>query len=252
MRPSWLTCPIARAHAAIQLVAFPHAGGGATAFYPLAGLLPEAIELRAVQLPGRETRLGEAPFTRLPPLIDALADALGDSLRVPYALFGHSLGALIAFELAREFRRRGLPPPRTLIVSGRRAPTVCASEPPLHPLPDRVFVAELRRRYDAIPQVILDEPELMALFLPVLKADFALFETHEHQDEPRLDCALGIYGGAADPQTEQMEGWAELVVGPCRRRRFEGGHFYLAEGAERRAALAAALAEDVLAAVAAP
>ncbi|MGH6679076.1 MAG: thioesterase II family protein, partial [Bradyrhizobium sp.] len=124
MRPSWLTCPIARAHAAIQLVAFPHAGGGATAFYPLAGLLPEAIELRAVQLPGRETRLGEAPFTRLPPLIDALADALGDSLRVPYALFGHSLGALIAFELAREFRRRRLPLPRTLIVSGRRAPTL--------------------------------------------------------------------------------------------------------------------------------
>jgi medium-chain acyl-[acyl-carrier-protein] hydrolase len=231
------------------LICFPHAGGGATAFFALASSLPETIELRAIQLPGRETRLGEAPFTRLPLLIDALADALNDSLREPYALFGHSLGALIAFELGRELRRRGVPLPGTLIVSGRRAPTVKVSEPPLHTLPDRAFVAELRRRYDAIPRVILDEPELMALFLPALKADFALFETHEHRDEPRLDCALGIYGGAADPQTAEMEGWAELVVGPCRRRRFDGGHFYLAERAERRAALAAALAEDVLAGV---
>jgi surfactin synthase thioesterase subunit len=110
-------------------------------------------------------------------------------------------------------------------------------------LPDAAFVAELIRRYDAIPQVILDEPDLMALFLPMLKADFALFETHEHQKEPPLDCALAIYGGAADPQTAEMEGWAELIAGPCRRRRFPGGHFYLAE---RRAALAAALAEDIL------
>jgi medium-chain acyl-[acyl-carrier-protein] hydrolase len=213
----------------------------------LATLLPETIELRAVQLPGRETRLTEPPFTRMPPLVGALAEALGDTLREPYALFGHSLGALIAFELARELRRRCLPLPRTLVVSGRRAPTVRPSEPPLHTLPDDAFVAELIRRYDAIPRVILNEPELMALFLRVLKADFALFETHEHQDEPQLDCALGIYGGIDDPQTKEMEGWAQLVTGPCRRRRFDGGHFYLAPHAGRCAALATALAEDLFA-----
>lgn len=245
MRPSWLTCPKLRANAAIRLICFAHAGGGASTYFPLAGLLPEAIELRAVQLPGRETRLAEPLFTRLPPLIGALADGLGESVQQPYAFFGHSLGALIGFELARELRRRHWPLPRTLIVSGRRAPTVPAKEPPLHPLPDDAFVAELRRRYDAIPQVILGEPELMALFVPVLKADFALFETHEHRDASPLDCALGIYGGVGDPQTKEMDGWAELVAGPCRRRSFEGGHFYLVE---QRAGLAMALAEDLLAA----
>jgi surfactin synthase thioesterase subunit len=184
----------------------------------------------------------------MPPLVAALSEALNEIVFEPYALFGHSLGALVAFELSRELRRCGLPLPQTLIVSGRRAPTVKASEPPLHQLPDTDFLAELIRRYDAIPRVILDEPELMTLFLPVLRADFALFETHEHRDEPRLDCALGIYGGTGDPQTEQMEGWADLVAGPCHRRWFDGGHFYLAERPERRATLAAALAEDVLAA----
>jgi len=232
-----------RAHATIRLICFPHAGGGASAYYPLAALLPETIELRAVQLPGREGRLTETPFSRMPPLIAALADALGDTLPQPYAFFGHSLGALIAYELSRELRQRRLPLPRMLIVSGRRAPTVITREPPLHGLPDNAFVAELIRRYDAIPQVILDEPDLMTLFLPMLKADFALFETHEHQEGPPLDCALAIYGGVADPQTAEMEGWAELIAGPCRHRRFPGGHFYLAE---RRAALAAALAEDIL------
>jgi surfactin synthase thioesterase subunit len=247
VRPSWLVCPKVRPHATIGLICFPHAGGGASAYHSLAGLLPETIELRAVQLPGREGRLAEKPFTRMPPLIAALADTLGDTIRQPYAFFGHSLGALIAYELSRELRRRTLPLPRTLIVSGRRAPTVKAREPLLHALPDGPFIAELIRRYDAIPQIILDEPELMALFLPVLKADFSLFETHEHQGGPPLDCALGIYGGVADPQTAEMNDWADLVAGPCRRRCFEGGHFYLAERAERRAVLAAALAEDILA-----
>src|SRR5690348_7962101 len=162
------------------------------------------------------------------PLITALVDALADTLRQPYALFGHSLGALIAYELSRELRRRCLPLPRVLIVSGRRAPTVKPREPPLHGLPDDAFVAELIRRYDAIPQVILNEPDLMALFLPMLKADFALFETHEHQEARPLDCALAIYGGIADSQTAEMDDWAELVTGPCRRRHFQGGHFYFA------------------------
>lgn len=245
MGRSWLTCPKSRRSARKRLICLPHGGGGAASFYPLAALLPEAIELLAVQLPGRETRLAEPPYTRMQPLVVALADALGATVAHPYAFFGHSFGGLLAFEVGRELRRRRLPLPETIIVSGRRAPTVPSSEPPLHPLPDDVFVAELVRRYDAIPRAILDEPELMALFLPVLKADFAVFETHVHQDEPPLDCALGLYGGTDDPQTEQMDGWAELVSGPCRRRRFAGGHFYL-QRAEQRRALAMALADDLM------
>jgi medium-chain acyl-[acyl-carrier-protein] hydrolase len=243
---SWLTSPKSRPFARKRLICLPHGGGGAASFYPLAGLLPEALELVAVQLPGRETRLAEPPFTRMQPLVAALTDALRETVAKPYAFFGHSFGALLAFEASRELRRRGLPLPEAIVVSGRRAPTVPSGEPPLHPLPDEAFVAELVRRYDAIPRVILDEPELMALFLPILKADFAVFETHEHQDELPLDCALGLYGGIEDPQTAQMDGWVELVRGPCRRRYFDGGHFYL-QRADQRRAMALALAEDLMA-----
>lgn len=243
VRSSWLAVPRPKADAALRLLCIPHAGGGASFFHPLAAMLPPSCELAIAQLPGREARLAEPPFTRLAPLVSALVDAATPALRPPYAIFGHSMGALIGFEMAREMRRRGLPLPRRLIVSGRRAPTLPPSGPPLHALPDDAFIAELVRRYDAIPQAILQEPELVALFLPVLKADFAVFETHRHQPEPPLACALSTYGGTEDPQTAEMAGWEALAEGPVRRRRFPGGHFYLAAS---RPALAAALAEDVL------
>jgi surfactin synthase thioesterase subunit len=211
-------------------------------------MLPDWIEMMAVQLPGRETRLAEPPHQRMAPLVDALLHGVRDSLTRPYAMFGHSMGALIAFELARALRRQDLPMPQTIIVSGRRAPTVPNTDPPLHVLPDDKFVEALVRRYDAIPRLIRDEPELMALFVPVMKADFATFETHVHRDEPPLPCAVGIYGGRDDPQTLQMSGWADLFAGPVRTRVFDGGHFYLAD---QRNAVVAALAEDVLARVAA-
>jgi surfactin synthase thioesterase subunit len=243
----WLVRPIHRQDAPMRLICLPHAGGGASSFHPLAALLPREVEMLTVQLPGRESRLSEPPFRRMEPLIDALTDAIAPLLDRPYALFGHSMGALIAYELSRAFERKRLPLPRTTIVSGRRAPTVPNTEAPLHRLSDDQFVEALVARYDAIPKVIRDEPELMALFLPVLKADFEVFETHHHSGTRPLDCALAIYGGRSDPQTQQMAGWADLYGGPCRTRLFDGGHFYLAD---QRRALAEALAEDVLGAVA--
>ena len=231
----------------MRLICLPHAGGGASSFHALAALLPRDVEMLTVQLPGRESRLSEPPFRRMPALIDALTDAVAPLLDRPYAVFGHSMGALVAYELGCALERQRLPLPRTTIVSGRRAPTVPNTESPLHLLPDNRFVEALIARYDAIPKVILDEPELMALFLPVLKADFELFETHRHAETPPLDGALALYGGRADPQTKQMEGWTDLYAGPCRTRLFDGGHFYLAD---QRRALAEALAEDVLGAVA--
>jgi surfactin synthase thioesterase subunit len=248
VRASWLTCPQKRPAAALRLICIPHAGGGAASFHQFATLLPAEIEMNAVQLPGRETRLAEAPYRRLAPLVEDLMNGIRDFTERPYAFFGHSMGALIAFELARALRREGLPLPRSIVVSGRRAPTVPNTEPPLHTLPDEAFVEALVRRYDAIPQVIREEPELMALFVPVLKADFATFETHVHREEQPLQCALAIYGGRADPQTAEMPGWAGLFDGPASTRLFEGGHFYLAD---QRREVAAALAEDVLAPVAA-
>jgi medium-chain acyl-[acyl-carrier-protein] hydrolase len=180
----------------------------------------------------------------LGPLIRTLLSETLDAFARPCALFGHSMGALIAFELSRELRRYELPLPRTVIVSGRRPPTIPNTEPPLRDLPDAAFVDALVRRYEAIPEAIRNEPELMALFVPTLKADFAAFETHIHHDEPPLKCPVAMYGGGDDPQTEQMTGWAGLFSGPSRTRVFDGGHFYLAQ---QRRAVAEAVVQDVVA-----
>jgi medium-chain acyl-[acyl-carrier-protein] hydrolase len=214
-------------------------------FVPLAARLPESIELRTILLPGRESRFRERPFDRMASLVAALADALASELAPPYSLFGHSMGALVAFELARELRRRRLSSPDVLIVSGRRTPDLMVDERPLHLLPDQAFVAEIQARYGGIPQVILEEPELMELFLPTLKADFAVFETYRFTPEPPLPCRLAFYGGDQDPQSAPAasEGWARLVSGPARRRIFPGGHFYLAE---QRDAVADAIDADLL------
>ena len=215
-------------------------------FVPFASLLPESIQLEPILLPGREIRFRERPYDRMEPLVRALADMLVPKTARRYAIFGHSMGALVAFELAREMRRRDLPLPEILIVSGRRAPDLHVDEQPLHRLPDDQFIAEIQARYGGIPKVILDEPELMELFLPTLKADFAVFETHRFASEPPLECRLAFYGGDADPQSvpAASDGWASLVTGPTRRRIFPGGHFYLTE---QRDAVASAMAADLFA-----
>lgn len=242
---AWLTVPIRRAERRLRLFCFPHAGGGASSFVPLAGLLPSSIELAAVLLPGRETRFREPAFARMEPLVRALADGLRDELGAPFAFMGHSMGALVAFELARELRRRSWPLPTALIVSGRRAPNLGLAEAGLHRKPDGEFVNAIHTRYGGIPAVILDEPELLALFLPTLKADFAVFETYDYRPEPPLPCALAFFGGMTDPQSapEASDGWFDLVSGPTSRRLFAGGHFYLTE---QRQALAQAIAENLL------
>ena len=158
-------------------------------------------------------------------------------------LFGHSMGAFLGFELCRALRRAGHALPCRLVVSGRRPPNHPAPELDLHRLPDDEFVHELTRRYDGIPAVIRGEPELMRIFLPVLKADFAVFETYRYSDEPPLDLPIAIWGGRDDPQTAQMDGWAGLASGPATRRLFDGGHFYLTERPER---FARALAEEAV------
>ncbi len=229
-RPNvWLARAQWRPEARLRLFCLPFAGSGAAVFSSWADALPDTIELCPVQFPGRETRLRESAHERLAPLVDELGQALRPYLDKPYALFGHSLGALVAFELARYFRRCQLPLPEHLFVSARRAPHLPDPDSPLHVLSDAAFVEGLQNRYNAIPDVILQDPEYLQLFIPTLRADFAVVETYAYHDAPALDCPITGLGGRDDPRAtpEAMAGWGMHTTKEFDLTLFPGGHFFL-------------------------
>lgn len=225
---TWLPFRRANSAARVRLVCLPFAGGGAGAFRTWADGLPPTVEVCAVQPPGRETRFGERPYTRLAPLVASLAEVLVPLFDVPVAVYGHSMGALAAFELARELRRRGGPAPLRLIVSGRVAPHVPPRREPLHVLPDAEFRAELKR-LNGTPAAVLDHDELMQVFLPVLRADFAAHETYEFREEPPLDCPILAATGAQDTLAppEELDGWRRHTRAAFEARVLPGDHFFI-------------------------
>jgi surfactin synthase thioesterase subunit/glycosyltransferase involved in cell wall biosynthesis len=208
-----------------RLFTFPHAGGGA-ATGP-ADALSDCNVVR-VRLPGRESRLAEAPFERMGALVTALAGAIESFLDRPFAFFGHSMGAAIAFELARELRRRGKPLPEILIASGARAPQFRRHHVPPAPPAREAFVEELRR-LQGIPAEVLDDPALMRAILPSLEADTALYRAYIYAEEAPLACPIRAYGGESDPNVrpDHLAAWAEQTTASFTLRLFPGGHFYL-------------------------
>lgn len=218
--------------ARLRLFCFPYAGGGASLFREWADEVPGNVDVCPVQLPGRERRMAEDPFTRMEPLREALAEGLRPLLDLPFAFFGHSMGALIAFEVARELRRSGGPQPTRLFASGCRAPHLPEIQPPTHHLPEAAFLEEIRRM-GGMPRELLDAPELLELLLPVLRADMELCETYEHAPGPTLECPVTVFGGQEDPEVPagDLDSWSELTTGECRVQLFPGDHFFLQTGA---------------------
>lgn len=225
----WIIEPDPQPGATVRLFCLPYAGGGAAAYRPWRQLLPASVALSVVQLPGRETRLREAPYRRLGPLVETLVEAVAPAIDRPYALFGHSMGALIAFEFARALRRRGAPEPVCLIVSGRRAPQLADPDPPLHQLADGAFVGAMVRRYNGIPRVILEDVELLRMFLPTLRADLELIETYVYQGEPPLASPIVALGGQSDARAsaDELAAWGAQTAAGCQVRLLPGDHFYL-------------------------
>jgi medium-chain acyl-[acyl-carrier-protein] hydrolase len=173
--------------------------------------------------------LREAPIPRAADLVSVVADGLRPLLDTPFALFGHSMGALVAFELCRELRRRGAARPVLLAVSGRHAPHRPDPNPPIAHLEDAAFLEEMRARYDAIPPEVLAEEELLRLLLPVLRADVLVLETYAYAAEPPLDCALCCFGGTDDRHVPpaELEAWREQTRGSFAMRTFPGRHFFI-------------------------
>jgi medium-chain acyl-[acyl-carrier-protein] hydrolase len=230
--------------ARLRVFCFPYAGGTAGAYRSwFQGFGPD-IEVCAVQLPARGARFKEPAHRSLSTLLPELTTALAPLLDRPFVFFGHSMGALVAFELARELRRRDLAGPSLLIASAHHAPHRPDPDPPLSPLSDEEFIAELRARYDGIPQEVLSEPELLALLLPVLRADVEILESYRYGAEGPLACPIVCCGGEDDPHTrrDELEAWREQTRADFRLRLFPGGHFYLADA---RAALLESLRGDV-------
>ena len=215
----------------MRLLCFPYAGGGASIYRTWPSSLPPEIEVLPVQLPGREARIREPAFTSLPPLIDGLLPALGRGLLDgPVAFFGHSMGALVAYELARALRDAGSPRPLHLFVSARRAPDLPARTAPIHALPEPEFRQRLRE-LNGTPEAVLEHPELMELLGPTLRADFTLIETYEPTSAPPLDCPITAFGGVDDPDVseEEMAAWRRFTTAAFQLRMLPGDHFFLAQ-----------------------
>ena len=213
--------------AALRLFCFPHAGGGAGAYRDwVAALAPEIVVL-PIQLPGRETRFLERPFNNMDSLLDGLVEGIRPYLDTPFAFFGHSLGALIGFELARRLRAEGLFP-QHLFVSGYGAPHMPVLLPPMHHLEDHDFIAALDDM-ETIPTAVLESEELLALLLPMLRADFAVYERYRYQEAAPLNCPITMLGGDADPLVtqEMLAGWEKHSTQPCGMHIFSGDHFYI-------------------------
>lgn len=223
-----ILCPKPNPQAGLRLFCFPYAGGRASIFRTWPDSLPMTIEVCSVELPGRASRLNEPPFTRLLPLVQALADALSPHLYKPFAFFGHSLGALVSFELARQLRAQGAPAPVHLFVSGVGAPHIRNPDSAVHGLPEPQLKDKLRR-LNGTPTAVLEHAELMQIMLPILRADFAIYETYAYADEPPLGCPISVFGGVQDRAVsrERLEAWRDQTSTSFSLRMLPGDHFFI-------------------------
>lgn len=231
MKPApgpWIVCPRPQPQARLRLLCFPYAGGGASAFSTWAQRLPASVEVCAVQLPGRENRLREPLFTQLTPLVETLGEVLAGQFDRPFALFGYSMGAIIAFELARLLRRRGMPAPAHLFAAARIAPQVRDQAPPIHLLERDGFIQKLRD-LNGTPEVVFQDQDLQRLVIPILRADFAVNEAYIYTPEPPLGLPISALGGTHDPKVSQasLAEWRAQTSAEFRLRMFPGDHFFL-------------------------
>ncbi|MER6468874.1 thioesterase II family protein [Streptomyces collinus] len=222
--------------AAAQLVCLAHAGGAASYFFPVSRALSPAVDVLAVQYPGRQERRREAPFEDAELLADAVAGQLADLTDRPLALFGHSLGATVAFEVARRLEAAGTTL-SALFVSGRTAPSRHRAQW-VHLGDDERLLAEIVKMEGTEP-AMLQDAELVRMILPALRSDYKAAETYRYRPGPPLRCPVVALTGDADPQVTEAEAgaWREHTTGPFDLRVFTGGHFYLNQHAGEVVAL---------------
>lgn len=215
----------------VQLICFPHAGGSATFFFPVAKALAPAVGVAAVQYPGRQDRRNEPNIDNIPGLADAIFSAIRPLADRPLAFFGHSMGAVVAYEVALRLEKDGAPPLTRLYASGRRAPSRYRDEE-VHKTGDAGVIAELRA-LSGTDGNLLGDPETLALILPAVKNDYKAIETYRDAPGRTMTCPVIALTGDSDAKVtaDEAKAWAEHTTGSFELRVFPGGHFYLVDQA---------------------
>lgn len=230
----WIDCWLPRPNAKLRLFCFPHVGASSAVYRNFLPFLDERVELCALELPGRGRRFGEKLFTNLKDLVFAMQVEIQAQQDMPYAFLGHSMGSLIAFEWARLIRQSSLPMPRLLILSAFGAPHLTRTQNKmLHLLPDAGLLAEIER-LQGTPEQVLKHQELMALLLPMIRADLQMVETYRYEAQAPLETPMLIMGGDADPEVEasRLKAWKDQSAGKFECQFFSGDHFYIQSARE--------------------
>lgn len=211
-----------------QLFCFPYGGGNTTFYQTWAKQLPPGIQIVVCQLPGRTTRFKESAFTAYDPLLKELVAELLKVIKGPYAFFGHSMGALLSFEMARSLRRQSAPLPRCFFPSGHKAPQLSRTREKIAHLPEAQFIEKLIE-YNGISETILENKDLMELLLPTIRADFTMLESHQYREEAPLDLPIYASGGTRDSKVslEDLKAWGIQTTGEFEYQMYEGDHFFI-------------------------
>jgi len=229
----WFVSTCHQPNADIRLVCFPFAGGGGSVFSSWKERF-DGVDVKSLQLPGRESRFRDKPIDDFELLMCQLVTAIEEKLDKPFVFFGHSLGGLLAFELARHLQERSLPQPEHLIISGKQAIGAQPRRKPIFNLPDDQFITELEK-YAGTPKEILESKELIQLLLPMLRADVTLFDCYARRDiKTKLSCPVSVFGADSDPfvAVEDLSGWRAETDGEFNQRIFSGGHFFINDKSE--------------------
>ena len=224
----WVAFYRPRAAPRLRLFCLPFAGGGASSYRGWSNELPSDIEVVPVQLPGREDRLGEKPLQRIEDVVDGLIEALSPLMRdLPFTLFGHSMGALVALEVTRRLATTDGPVPCHMITSARAAPHLPLRRPQVFKL-SRKELEQWLRELNGTPQAVLNSTELMDLILPALRCDLQIDDTYRTTAEPPIACPLTVVGGLRDNEAtpDELTGWSRYTSGSFALRLVDGDHFF--------------------------
>lgn len=210
----------------IRLFCFPYAGGSATVFNSWVNQLPEEVELVAIQLPGRGSRMSEPLYTDMDSLANDLTDEIQALTDVPYLFFGHSMGSRIAFKVLQKLETLGKGPMH-FIASGSAAPNIPRGKKSIYDLPEDEFISELKK-FNGTPEVVFQHEELMELCLPILRADFQIVDTYLENSTTQFNCGLDIWGGEEDEIcNESLSMWSNFFNDSGKVTKFVSDHFFI-------------------------